>query len=95
MSTIDPAHLAATPKRKRRIFPWVFLAVQAIFLAWIIFGVSGAAAADNCAGMTGQQLDACQAGSAVGSGIGFFLVIALWVAADFILGVGYLIFRKR
>ena len=30
----------AQPKRKRRIFPWFFLAVQVIFLIWLITGLA-------------------------------------------------------
>ena len=83
-----------TPTRKKRhIFRWVFLAIQVLFLIWIIAGTSGNA--DNCDGKTGQALDACQAGTAVGTGIGVALIIGLWVAVDVILGIGYLIFRKR
>ena len=31
----------AAPRRKRRVFLWVFLAIQALFLIWIITGVAG------------------------------------------------------
>ena len=85
--------VAAKPKKKRHIFRWVFLAIQALFLIWIITGVSGAS--DNCAGEVGDALEACQAGTAVGAGIGVFMIVFLWLAVDVILGVGYLIFRKK
>jgi hypothetical protein len=80
-------------RKKRHVFRWVFLAIQALFLIWIISGTSSAA--DNCDGQVGQALDACQAGTAIGAGIGVMVVIFLWVAVDVILGIGYLIFRKR
>jgi hypothetical protein len=84
----------ALPKRrKRHVFRWVFLAIQALFIIWIISGVAGAS--DNCNGKVGDSLDACQAGTAVGGTIGVALIIGLWVAVDIILGVGYLIFRKK
>ncbi len=82
-----------TPRKKRRIFPWIFLAIQVLFLVWIISGASSAAS--NCDGQVGQALESCQAGTAVGAGIGVFLIVFLWVAVDVILGVGYLIFRRR
>ena len=31
----------AAPRKKRRVFLWVFLAVQALFIIWIIAGVAG------------------------------------------------------
>lgn len=88
------AQIEATPdKKKRHIFRWFFLAVQILFLVWIIGGASDAA--DNCDGKIGAALDACQAGTAVGAGIGVALIIGLWLAVDAILAVTYLIFRKK
>ena len=81
----DPQH--------RRIFRWVFLAVQVLFLVWIIAGVSSASG--SCDGKVGDALNACQAGTAAGAGLGVALIIFLWAAVDVILGVGYLIFRRR
>ena len=84
---------ATTAKKKRHIFRWVFLAIQVLFLIWIITGVSGNS--DNCAGKVGDALDACQAGTAVGTGIGVALIVAFWVAVDVVLGITYLIVRKK
>lgn len=81
-----PGNPEPKPKKKRRIFRWVFLAIQVLFLIWIITGVNGVA--DDCP--PGQE-DAC----AVGGGIGVIVIIFIWMAVDVILGVGYLIFRKR
>lgn len=75
----------------KRPFLWFFLGVQAIFIAWIIGGF--VATSDSCAGEIGTALEACQAGSAVGSAIGVGIIIALWAVSDFILGVSYLIYR--
>jgi hypothetical protein len=85
--------VASKPKKKRHVFRWVFLAIQVLFLVWIIAGASGNS--DNCAGEVGDALDACQAGTAVGTGIGIALIIGLWVAVDIILGITYLIVRKK
>lgn len=80
-------------KKKRHIFRWVFLAIQALFLIWIISGVGDAA--NNCDGEVGTALEACQAGTAIGAGIGVAMVIFLWVAVDVILGITYLIVRRK
>lgn len=98
MTTPAPAPLPAaaaepTPRKRRHIFRWFFLAVQALFVVWIISGVNSAA--DNCDGEVGELLEACQAGTAVGASIGVGMIVALWVAVDVILGITYLIFRKR
>jgi len=46
MTTANPAPVTAgaPPRKKRRVFLWVFLAIQVLFLAWII---TGAATANN------------------------------------------------
>lgn len=70
-------------RRKRRIFPWIFLAIQILFLIWII---AGANSGGDCP--PGRE-GACEAGTAIGVG----LIIALWVAVDIILALTYLVFR--
>lgn len=79
-----------TPAKKRRIFPWIFLAVQALFLVWIITGISSAGSQECPPSLTAE---ACEAATGVGAGIGVALIIALWVAVDVILGLTYLMFR--
>lgn len=81
------------PKRKpHRIFLWAFLAVQAIFLIWIITGASSGDDS-SCKGMTGDALRLCQDTGDVGTAIGVGLVIALWAAVDVILGITYAVYR--
>jgi hypothetical protein len=79
------------PRKKRRIFMWVFLAVQALFLIWVIAGASGASGTPDDCGTLDAAL--CNDVQSVGTGIGIALVIVLWVAVDFIMGVSYAIFR--
>jgi hypothetical protein len=87
---------SAAPRKRRHVFRWVFLAIQALFLIWIITGASsGSGTPPSCAGMTGQALTTCQDAGHVGTTIGVALIVFLWAAVDVILGVGYLIFRRR
>ncbi|MFJ8464180.1 hypothetical protein [Streptomyces swartbergensis] len=82
------------PKKKpRRIFLWVFLAVQALFLIWIIVGVNEAGDDPSCEGLTGEALELCRDAGDVGTAIGVGLVIGLWAAVDIILGITYGIYR--
>jgi hypothetical protein len=46
---------ASRPKRKRRVFLWVFLAVQAVFLIWIIGGLASHPAGPTAAQQAAQQ----------------------------------------
>lgn len=74
------------PRKRRRIFLWFFLAVQVIFLIWIIAG----AQANHCNAQGSASANgACTAGTAIGVG----LIIGLWVAVDVILGISYIIYR--
>jgi uncharacterized membrane protein YciS (DUF1049 family) len=76
----------AKPRKRRRIFLWFFLAVQVIFLIWIIAG----AQANHCNAQGSASANgACSAGTAIGVG----LIIGLWVAADVILGLSYIVYR--
>lgn len=72
---------------------WVFVAVQVLFVAWIVAGVGGAA--ESCDGLRGAELEACQAGTAIGATLGVGVVLALWVMVDIILGITWLVTRPK
>lgn len=90
-----PAVPTPPPKKRKRIFMWFFLAVQAIFLIWIIVGAnsSGSSVAKSCKNLTGQALQTCQDASHAGTGIGIALVIILWVIVDVILVIIWAVVR--
>lgn len=67
-------------KKKHRVFLWFFLAVQALFVLWLIVGLSTA----NTGGDAAKE---------AGTAIGAALVFGLWVGVDFILGLTYGIYR--
>ncbi|MET9512005.1 hypothetical protein ABZX62_26725 [Streptomyces flavidovirens] len=85
------------PKNRRRIFMWFFLAIQAIFIIWLVVGLTSAAQDfPECAGLTGDALDLCEAeeaGAGIGTTIGASLIIILWAVTDIILGITYAIIR--
>lgn len=82
------------PKKRRRIFFWFFLAVQVLFVIWLITGISSSGTnADGCAGLTGDSLRLCEDGSDAGTAIGVGLIIGIWVAVDFMLAVTYAVYR--
>ena len=85
---------APPPRKRRRVFLWVFLAVQILFLIWVILGASTASGTpEGCRGLTGEDLKLCEDASDVGTTIGVGLIVAFWVAADFILALTYAIYR--
>lgn len=81
----------APPRKRRRVFLWVFLAVQALFVLLVVLAVaSGHGTAANCQNLTQRECaDAGNAGTALGAGI----VVVLWMVADFLLGAGYGVYR--
>ncbi|MFF3333721.1 hypothetical protein ACFYWX_29935 [Streptomyces sp. NPDC002888] len=82
------------PKKRRRVFLWLFLAVQIVFLIWVITGAaSGSGTPEECRGMTGDDLKLCEDAGDVGTTIGVGLIVGLWAAVDVILGFTYVVYR--
>jgi hypothetical protein len=78
--------------RNWRKFTWFILIVQVLFVIWIVS--AGGAVSDSCKGLTGNDLELCKAGTAIGAGIGFTLILILWAIVDFILGIIWLITNR-
>jgi uncharacterized membrane protein len=77
----------APPRKLRRVLMWVFIAVQVIFLVWIIVGVVTATGNPECG-----DLNADDCGSETGAGsVG--MIVVLWTAVDLVLGIAYIIVR--
>jgi hypothetical protein len=90
----DQKGTAPPPRKRHRVFFWVFLAVQILFLIFVIVGAStGSGTPEECRGLTGEELEVCEAAGDVGTTIGVGLIIGLWVAVDFILALTYVIYR--
>ena len=93
-ATTTPDAPAGRTRKPRRIFMWFFLAVQGIFIAWLVSGIVSVSHGTCDPSLTAN---ACTATKEIGGGIGAALIIGLWVAADVILGIGRLIvvFARR
>lgn len=80
-----------TSRKNRRIFLWVFLAVQLLFLIWLITGIaSGAGTPEDCDTLDQQT---CNEAENVGTAIGVGLILILWAVVDIILGITYAVYR--
>ncbi|MBA5221509.1 hypothetical protein [Streptomyces griseoaurantiacus] len=85
---------AYRPKKRRRVFLWIFLVIQILFLIWVITGAaSGSGTPKDCRGLTGDNLKLCEDAGDVGTTIGVGLIIGLWAAVDVILGFSYVVYR--
>jgi hypothetical protein len=88
------------PRRKRRIFLWVFLAIQALFIIWLTSAIvsvhSGGGIPAYCARQNPNSPSlqhVCADAADTGSAIGFAFIIVIWAVADIIIGGGYGIYR--
>jgi hypothetical protein len=75
-----------------RKMTWFIVIVNILFLVWVIGGASSVS--ENCEGLRGSELDACETGNAVGAGIGITIIIFLWVLVDIILGILWLVTNR-
>ena len=79
--------------RSWRPLTWIIIVVQLLFLWWLIAGMSSTSQqAAECANQA--YSDACEAGTAIGGGIAFFMIILLWALIDVILGVIWMVTNK-
>ncbi|BFP51441.1 hypothetical protein SCMC78_12480 [Streptomyces sp. CMC78] len=94
---------SAPPPSPPRRFPplgwffWVFIAIQALFVAWIVTGsIEVAKSWPECEGLAGFELELCQAettGTEIGTALGIGFIVFLWAATDVIVGGAYAIYR--
>ena len=89
---VGPAPQPQPPApQHHRVFLWVFLAVQALFLYWVISGAHAASTSKHDCGTLSAQ--ACQQAVDVGAGAGVFIIVVFWVLVDVILGIGYGVYK--
>ena len=84
-----PESKPSDPPKKRRVFWWIFLAIQVLFIVWLVTGINAAQTSPN-EGLPAQEYqDAKDAGTAIGAS----LIVFVWAAVDFIVGGTYAIYR--
>jgi len=77
------------------LFHTMFNILNVLFLIWIIsIGVEASGIPDECKGLVGNELEICNSLYDLGSGLATGLVIFLWVAADVILGIVWLVTNR-
>ncbi|MFF8831407.1 hypothetical protein [Streptomyces sp. NPDC015131] len=93
----ERGQVPGAPRKRRHIFLWFFLAIQVIFIIWLIVGLTSVAQSyPECAGLTGQALELCeseQAGTGLGATVGAGFIILIWAAVDIILAIMYGLYR--
>ncbi|MFI5427412.1 DUF2510 domain-containing protein [Aeromicrobium sp. UC242_57] len=86
-----PSSRAEPERKKKRIFLWFFMAVQVLFIVWIIAGASSSGGDATDCGSLSQQ--ACNDAEDIGTGLGVALIVVFWMIVDFLLAVVYGIYR--
>lgn len=87
---LTPPDPALQPKKRKRVFMWFFIAVQLLFVLWLVTGIAGSGDHGQCGSLTAQE---CSDAASVGTGIGIMLIVGLWAVVDFILGITFLIVK--
>ncbi|MFI6092254.1 hypothetical protein [Streptomyces sp. NPDC051218] len=83
-----------SPRKGHRAVFWVFLAIQVVFLAWVAAAAAtGSGTPDSCSRLTGDALKLCEDSDAAGTTIGVGLIVAVWLATDFIIAVTYAMYH--
>lgn len=73
------------PQKRRHVFRWFFIAVQVIFLIWIIAGAhAGHTSTTDCGTLSVAD---CQSAKDAGTAIGVGIIIAFWIGIDIVLGI--------
>ena len=76
------------PRKKRRVFLWAFLAIQILFIMWLVSaGTTTDHAVTHCTGVD------CKGATEAGPAIGIGLIVVFWMIADVILGVCYGVYK--
>lgn len=87
------SHNQAPAKPKKRIFTWVILVINALFLIWVIVGI--ASSSGNAKDCNGLDQATCNSATHAGTAIGVGLLIVFWAFVDIILGILWLVTRKK
>jgi hypothetical protein len=94
------------PYKRRKIFLWFFLALQAVFIIWLIVGTASTGSGINASvvaqchsqavgmGMSQAQCVSFLGGAAkTGTALGATAIAVVWVIVDFVVGLTYGIYR--
>lgn len=86
-------HAMNAGKPRVRIFTWIILAINILFLVWVIAGVASSSGDATGCGALDQKT--CNDANDAGTAIGVFLIVIFWAAVDVILGIIWLVTRPR
>ena len=77
---------------KGRVFTWVIVVVNVLFLIWIVTAIAGAGSTKDCGSLSASS---CQDATAAGTAIGVGLIIVFLAFVDIVLGILWLVTRPK
>jgi hypothetical protein len=72
---------------------WALVIFSVLMLIWIATGIG--AVSNECGGLTGTELETCQAATAIGGGIGVTFLVVVWFIGFIVLGLIWLMSRPK
>lgn len=73
-----------------KLVKWVFIGFNVLMVIWMVTGMGAASEAT-----TSALNDAERAGAAIGTGIGFMMILLIWALGDVVLGLFVLFTRRK
>ncbi len=73
-----------------KLVKWIFIGFNILMLIWMVVGMGAAGDATNSA-----VNDAERAGAAIGTGLGFMMILFVWALGDVVLGLFVLFTRRK
>jgi hypothetical protein len=70
---------------------WALVIWNILMLAWVVTGIGNLS--HNCAGLSGEDLTLCQAGTTIGAGIGVTFIGMIWFVGFVVLALVWLMSR--
>lgn len=91
MSQAHPSPAGQVTRRRRSKFLWFFMALQLLFVIWLVAALASSGSPPEDCGVLDAQT--CQDASDAGTTVGVLLLVALWAFVDIIVGGSYAIYR--
>jgi hypothetical protein len=76
-----------------RKMTWALVVWTVLMAVWLLSGLSSAS--NNCGGLSGADLTACQAGTAIGGGLAVTALFVIWLIGFIVLSIVWFMTRPR
>lgn len=74
---------------------WALVIWSVLMGIWVVTAIGAVSSLENCAGQTGDALAACEAGTAIGGGLGVTFILFIAFLGFVVLGLIWLMSRPK